>query len=263
MASADKDSQGIPWVVFIPIILCVVGILVLLDIRQRQRNPQYAPIDTHPQAFEQQLLDDVDEQDVDEEDASDDNHGEGSSTAVRVKKVGKKRGEKLRRKEEMRRYREYMDHQRELRRAQEEVYEEEFRRKKIEQSIKRTDEMEKRRKEKEKKAKAVAKEELKLQKLQEKDAKKRQSRFSKYSEKLKKLVKERKLCDTNELAKWMGLSQQEVIDMLQQLCDQDDEFELCLWSGTDTFLFITRDDYAHFNEQFKAKGKMSIHDAKL
>jgi len=54
-----------------------------------------------------------------------------------------------------------------------------------------------------------------------------------------------------------------VIDMLQQLCDQDDEFELCLWSGTDTFLFITRDDYAHFNEQFKAKGKMSIHDAKL
>lgn len=51
--------------------------------------------------------------------------------------------------------------------------------------------------------------------------------------------------------------------MLQQLCDQDDEFELCLWSGTDTFLFITRDDYAHFNEQFKAKGKMPIHDAKL
>lgn len=44
MASADKDSQGIPWVVFIPIILCVVGILVLLDIRQRQRNPQYGNV---------------------------------------------------------------------------------------------------------------------------------------------------------------------------------------------------------------------------
>jgi hypothetical protein len=32
--------------------------------------------------------------------------GEGSSTAVRVKKVGKKRGEKLKRKEQMRQYRE-------------------------------------------------------------------------------------------------------------------------------------------------------------
>lgn len=41
MTSADKEGQGIPLVVFIPIILCVVGILVLLDIRQRQRNPQY------------------------------------------------------------------------------------------------------------------------------------------------------------------------------------------------------------------------------
>jgi hypothetical protein len=41
MTSSDKDGQGMPLVVFVPIILCVVGILVLLDIRQRQRNPQY------------------------------------------------------------------------------------------------------------------------------------------------------------------------------------------------------------------------------
>lgn len=32
--------------------------------------------------------------------------GEGSSTAVRVKKIGKKKGEKLRRKEQMRQYHE-------------------------------------------------------------------------------------------------------------------------------------------------------------
>lgn len=101
-----------------------------------------------------------------------------------------------------------MDRQRDIRRAQDEIYEEEFRRKKIEQSIKRTDEMEKRKKEKEKKAKAEAKEELKLQKLKEKDAKKKQSRFGKYNEKLKKLVKEKRLSDTHELAKLMGLTQE-------------------------------------------------------
>ncbi|CEP07806.1 hypothetical protein [Parasitella parasitica] len=260
MASANKEDQGIPLVVFIPIILCIIGILVLLDIRQRQRNPQYETIDTHQQAFEQHFM----QQDEDEqENGSDDNHGEGSSTAVRVKKVGKKRGEKLRRKEEMRQYREYMDRQRDLRRAQDEIYEEEYRRKKIEDSIKRTDEMEKRKKEKERKAKADAKEESKLQKLQEKDAKKRQSRFSKYNEKLKKLVKEKKLCDISELARATGLSQEEVVDILKKLCNQDDEFELCLWSGTDAFLFITQKDYTEFNQLFKTKGKMSIHDAVL
>ncbi|KAI8639012.1 hypothetical protein BD408DRAFT_422130 [Parasitella parasitica] len=258
MASPNKEDQGIPLVVFIPIILCVIGILALLDIRQRQRNPQYALNDTHQQTFEQQAM-----QEDEQEDESDDDHGEGSSTAVRVKKVGKKRGEKLRRKEEMRRYREYMDHQRDLRRAQEEIYDEEFRRKKMEESIKRTDEMERRKKEKERKAKADAKEELKLQKLQEKDAKKRQSQFSKYSEKLKKLVKEKKLCDVRELARIMGLSQEEAVDILKQLCDQDVEFELCLWSGTDTFLFITQKDYSEFDGHFKTKGKMSIHDAVL
>lgn len=54
-----------------------------------------------------------------------------------------------------------------------------------------------------------------------------------------------------------------MVDILKQLCDADDEFKLCLWSGTDTFLFITEKDYTEFNEQFKNKGKMSIHDATL
>lgn len=164
-------------------------------------------------------------------DTSDDNHGEGSSTAVRVKKVGKKRGEKLRRKEEKRRYREYMDQQRDLRRAQEEAEEEEYRRIKMEQSMQKTDEMEKRRKEKEKQAKAKAKEELKMQALQEKDAKKRQSRFSKYSGKLTKLVKERKLCDTHALAKSMGLSQE--VGLVVEYC--------CQMAGDTEFAYIGSD----------------------
>lgn len=52
-----------------------------------------------------------------------------------------------------------------------------------------------------------------------------------------------------------------MVDILNQLCSQDVEFELCLWSGTDTFLFITTEDYSHFKQLLKGKGKMSIHDA--
>jgi hypothetical protein len=54
-----------------------------------------------------------------------------------------------------------------------------------------------------------------------------------------------------------------VVDILKELCLKDDEFELCLWSETDTFLFITKQDYIHFNQDLKAKGKISIHEGSL
>lgn len=50
-----------------------------------------------PTSFEQ-------EQEAESEDSDD--VGEGSSTAVRIRKVGTKRGKKLQRKEQMRQYRE-------------------------------------------------------------------------------------------------------------------------------------------------------------
>lgn len=58
----------------------------------------------------------------------------------------------------------------------------------------------------------------------------------------------------------LGLSKEEVVDILQQLCAQDMDFELCLWSGTDTFLFITRDDYHDFSHSLEVKGKISVED---
>ncbi|KAI7907149.1 uncharacterized protein BX663DRAFT_548226 [Cokeromyces recurvatus] len=262
MALSDKEGETLPLIVFIPIIICVVAIFILLDIRQRQNNSQ-----THinhivlNQQADISNQDDEEEEQQQEEEIEDDNHGEGSSTSVaRVKKVGKKRGERLKRKEAMRQYREYMDQQRELRRAQEEVYEEEFRRRKVEESIKRADELEKRRKEKERKARADKKEEEKRQKQAEKEKKKSQSRFDKYSGKLKKIVKEKKLCNTDEIAKTLGLSKEDTVSILKQLCKEDVEFELCLWSGTDTFLFITEEDYVQFNQTIKQKGIMSIHE---
>lgn len=67
----------------------------------------------------------------------------------------------------------------------------------------------------------------------------------------------------SEIAKSIGLSPEEVVDILNQLCLDDTEFELCLWPDTDTFLFITRDDYIEFQKRLKGKGKMSIHEATI
>ncbi|KAF9433483.1 Thymidylate synthase [Entomortierella beljakovae] len=61
-----------------------------------------------------------------EEEEEEDEAGVGSSSGVtaatRIKKIGKKRAEKLQRKEQMRAYREFMDMQREERRQQDELF---------------------------------------------------------------------------------------------------------------------------------------------
>lgn len=67
----------------------------------------------------------------------------------------------------------------------------------------------------------------------------------------------------NELSKLIGLTEEEVVEILKKLCDMDNEFELCLWSGTDTFLFITQQDYNQLEQKLYEKGKMSIHEFKL
>lgn len=55
-----------------------------------------------------QLQDDNNDEDFEPpaEVAEENDLGEGSSTSVHIKKIGKKKGEKLRRKEQMRQYRE-------------------------------------------------------------------------------------------------------------------------------------------------------------
>jgi cell division protein FtsL len=40
MPSPHKETDGIPLIVFIPVIVCIVAILILLDFRQRQNHPQ-------------------------------------------------------------------------------------------------------------------------------------------------------------------------------------------------------------------------------
>ncbi|KAI8991214.1 hypothetical protein BDF20DRAFT_30116 [Mycotypha africana] len=266
----QNEGRGIPLIVFIPIIVCFVSILFLLDYRQRRnaQQPVFHEQDDEQTAALEELMRLRQQHPVAEQPSDDEQNdvAEGSSTGVRrrVKKVGKKRGEKLRRKEEMRRYREYMDHQREVQRQQAQFFEEQERIRKVEQTRQRTHELNKLRKQREKQAKAEAKEAAKRQKLEEKEEKKKQYNYNKYSERLKKLVKENKLCSLNDLAKTMKLSAKDIADILKQLCDQDSDFSLSLWSADDQqFLFVTEEDYVHFEKELLQKkgGRISIHEA--
>ncbi|KAI8885174.1 hypothetical protein K501DRAFT_332181 [Backusella circina FSU 941] len=259
--ASEQEAGGLSFIVFIPIIICIVAILILLEIRQQQRHPTaYAPVHI-TQANDDDETMAFNEDDDDEEEDLENDPGEGSSTAVRVKKVGKKRGEKLKRKEQMRQYREYLDQQREVRKAQDEILEAEFQRKKEEQSIKRADELDKRRKQLAKKQKQEEKEEQKKMKAETKESKRKEGVFSKYSEKLNKLVQETKLCDMNELSKKLGISVEDVVFVLNELCSTNSHYALSLWSDTNTFLFVTKEDYKTFENLLKDKGRLSIHDA--
>ncbi|KAI9490377.1 hypothetical protein BDB00DRAFT_559795 [Zychaea mexicana] len=249
-------------IILIPVALCLLGILLLLEIRERLRAGPGGEGDstllrTLDEDSDSELLDDY----IDETAEDNNDRGEGSSTGVHVRKIGKKKGEKLRRKEQMRQYREYMNQQRDLRRAQEEVLEEEFQRKKAEEAIRRADEVsEKRRKEKEKKAKQEEKERVKREKAEVKEAKKKRSRFDKYSGRIADAAKRLKICNMETLANASGFSEEEATDILKELCATSSEFRLSLWSGS-TFMFVTEEDYAKLAAYLERNGKTSIKHA--
>ncbi|CAO3646226.1 unnamed protein product [Cunninghamella blakesleeana] len=250
-------------IIFVPFILCLLAIVFLISVRNSQ---QHTGTNTNLISLRQSINadeyyneeEDILEQEEDNEEEDIDSAGEGTSTAVRIKKIGKKKGKKLQRKEEMRQYREYMDQQRELRRAQDEILEEEYKRKKAEEAIQRADEQEKRRKQQEKIAKRQEKEQLAKQKEYEKLVKQKQKLYQKYHSKIKNWVKETKICHLQELAKKIGLSIDDTTEILERLCKEDGEFELSLWSDDkSTFMFVLQEDYQQFIQY------MDQHDGKL
>ncbi|ORZ13534.1 hypothetical protein BCR42DRAFT_439249 [Absidia repens] len=211
-----------------------------------------------------QLYDDtsLDQDAVASDEENNDNAGEGSST-LRIRKVGKKKGEKLRRKEQMRQYREDMNQQHEARRAQDEILDEEYRRRKAEEAIQRADEMEKRRKRQEKMAKQEEKARLAQAKQEEKELVQKQKRFQKYHAKLKARIKDLKVCNVGELAKYLGISAEETDSIIQQLCDSDTDFDLSLWSDDrSTFMFVVLSDYDRVKEYMEQhQGSVKIKEA--
>ncbi|KAG0166752.1 hypothetical protein DFQ28_006927 [Apophysomyces sp. BC1034] len=256
-------ASEFPVLLLLPLFLCLCGILVLLEIRRRQNDPNYRLI--HPHVTEQnhehatEMISSDDDHSGHENDDDNDDIAEGSSTAVRVKQIGKKKAEKLRRKEQMRQYREYMNQQNEARRVQDEILEEEFKRKKAEESIRRAEEMEAKRKAVEKKNKKIEAERQQKEKIAVKEAKQKRARYNKYSTKVKEVVQNLRFCALDQVGQMTGLAEEEVSEILQVLCTEDPEFELSLWSGS-TFLFVTKDDYAIFTSYMAKNGSISVKD---
>ncbi|KAJ8659790.1 hypothetical protein O0I10_004383 [Lichtheimia ornata] len=256
MAGSNEFSA----ILLIPIAICVLGILVLLEIRKQQQqrsDDTYSTQAVGDFSEEEDYLDDTIQEDVAEQG---EDVGEGSSTAVRVKKIGKKKGEKLRRKEQMRQYHEYMNQQRELRRAQDEILEEEFRRRKAEEAIRRAQEEEKRKKQQAKKAKQEEKERQKREKAEEKELKKKRSRFEKYQGRITDAVKNMRVCTMESLSDVVRLTPEETEEILRELCATSPEFSLSLWSGS-TFMFITEKDYGRISAYLLKNGKTPIKQA--
>ncbi|KAF7725213.1 hypothetical protein EC973_000379 [Apophysomyces ossiformis] len=206
-------ASDIPFLLFVPLLVCLFGIAVLLEIRKRQNDPNY-----HQTSFytEQPQYDDgrtvLSEDDLSEPDNDNNTEdaAEGSSSAVRVKPIGKKKAEKLRRKEQMRQYREYMNQQNEARRIQEEILEEEFKRKKAEDSIRREEEMEVRRRAQEKKRKQAEAERQEKEKAAAKEMKQKRALYNKYSAKVKSVVQEHlkdlRVCALDQVGYITGLA---------------------------------------------------------
>ncbi|KAL0089315.1 hypothetical protein F4703DRAFT_1903804 [Phycomyces blakesleeanus] len=245
------SKDDLPFIIFVPLILCLLGIGFLLSIRREQQT-QLA----HALEADQDLNDS--DTVADEIEAGD--PAEGSSTATRVRKIGKKRGEKLKRKEQRRQYQEYLHQQNEVRKAQEQRQEEEYRQRKLEESIRRADELDQLRKTQAKNAKREQDERQRKLKEEEREQKRKDARFVKYSEKIKLLVKKLKVCTMEEVGLTLGMEPKDCKDMLEMICALDPQFSLCLWTD-DTFMFVTEEDYGQLKEYASEHGKLSVKEA--
>ncbi|KAI9023739.1 hypothetical protein CLU79DRAFT_114674 [Phycomyces nitens] len=237
-----SSKDDLPFIIFVPLILCLLGIGFLLSIRREQQTQL-----THP-------LEAV----ADENEAGD--PAEGSSSATRIRKIGKKRGEKLKRKEQKRQYQEYLQQLNEARKAQDQRLEEEYRQHKLEESIRRADELDQLRKTQAKNAKREQDEKQKKTKEEEREQKRKETRFVKYSEKIKLVVKKLKVCTMEEVGLALGMEPKDCKDMLEEVCGSDPQFSLCLWTE-DTFMFVTEEDYGQLKEYASEHGKLSVKEA--
>ncbi|ORX45115.1 hypothetical protein DM01DRAFT_1340198 [Hesseltinella vesiculosa] len=240
-------------IIFIPIAICLVGIRFLLTLMaQRQQHRQSHGVlhlnDDDPAEF---LQDDI-QDDLDGDFnivADDDIPNEGSSTGRAVKKVGKKRGEKLRRKEQIRQYREYMDQQREMQRQQDLILEEQYRQRRAEESLRQADELDIIRKNLAKLAKQETKQKDTLRRQEEKKRNQDAQQFAKCRAKVKEHVQKNKISTMENLAKQLWLTEEQTRNILQKLCSTDPYFQLCLWSeDNNTFLNVQADDYTAIHE---------------
>ncbi|KAI8577835.1 hypothetical protein K450DRAFT_282291 [Umbelopsis ramanniana AG] len=261
-----ESNNPVPLITFIPVVICCIAIVLLLQHRSSQQRDRVNEADAAAiaQLYQDAEMDELEEEEEVEESVmgdgdQDSDPQEGTSTAVRVKKVGKKRAEKLKRKEHMRQYREYLDSQREARKYNDEIEEERYRQRKIAESIEREREHEKRLKAQAQQQQKLDKEREKKHKLEEKEQKRLQNILQKYRDKIKRTVQDCKYTTIEQLSKAIHISDQDTIYILKQLLIDDPQFRLSLFEESNmSFLYVTDEDYARLNAYMQKTGYFSI-----
>ncbi|KAI8071595.1 hypothetical protein BC940DRAFT_293233 [Gongronella butleri] len=158
----------------------------------------------------------------------------------------------------MRQYREYLDQQREMQRAQDLILEEQYRERRAAEQIKQFNELEALRKQQAKQAKKEQKERDAIQKQHEKQEQNDTRLFDKYNIKIKDYLQKHKIVRLDLMAKQFWLQRQQVDTVVQKLFKNDPDFNLCLWSddGT-TVMYVQPDDYRRIGSLLDSQGKLN------
>ncbi|KAL1920105.1 uncharacterized protein VTP21DRAFT_1251 [Calcarisporiella thermophila] len=270
-----SKSPTVSFILYIPIIVCLISIAIILWVRWRNRlrnqaeeyndDEDVAAITTAREdlstgVHRRHTATDANEEElgeIEENEHEDNNAGEGSSSTTRVRKLGKKRAAKMQRKEEQRRYHEYLMLQREQRRAQDEVVEEEFRRRKEEEAERLAKELEKKRAQQEKLAKQQEAMQQKLKAAKEKEELKLQKQMEKALPGLLKLIKSYKRASLSDLADSLRISRQNVLAYIDVL-ESRKLLTGILDEEQDTYVHMTPEEFQAFADFVSTRGRVTL-----
>ncbi|KAF9215358.1 hypothetical protein BGZ59_001620 [Podila verticillata] len=176
-----------------------------------------------PEPFPGDIIEEAEANDQQNEDGDEENDGGGGpSTGVastRIRKIGKKKAEKLQRKEQMRAYHEFMTMQREERRQQEEMFRMQESHQLEERQRQRAAQMEKDRKRKEQSKQREAKEnDNKVKKMQTERMKDEKAR-----KELRAYIQKVKSFNVPTLAKRLGRSESQLTKDLAAITSESDD----------------------------------------
>ncbi|KAG0363991.1 hypothetical protein BG005_000023 [Podila minutissima] len=179
-----------------------------------------------PEPFPGDILEGAEANDQQNEDGDEENDGgAGPSTGVvstRIRKIGKKKAEKLQRKEQMRAYHEFMTMQREERRQQEEMFRMQESHQLEERQRQRAAQMEKDRKRKEQlKQREVKENDNRVKKMQTERAKDEKAR-----KELRAYIQKVKSFSVPALAKRLGRTESQLTKDLAAITSESDESAL-------------------------------------
>lgn len=186
----------------------------------------------------------------DEEDDEGELDDENDELDSRPKKIGKKKAEKLRRKEEMKRYREWQVAQQEDRRRREELIEEENRRREERKGKERQKEEERERK---RQLERQREEELRRKTIEKEEANKKA--FDEVREELIQHIKERKVITFDEISSQYNVPSTCVHETLRNL-DSLDRITGILDENCNRYVYISPEALAEIADTIVSRGNV-------